>query len=200
MVKPVEWRAIIRIAEGRPRPEQLVERQRSMEYIAARQPEHLLEIEWGERLPADNARLESRRIALDRLDHEIGHLVAMIIPGACVGQSGSNMLAEEACDMRPSGRERLIEGRRNDHLDDRLAAPTPHARVAKSAIHVCEARRKDDAGRMMILHLLAGSGGKAGKLGERNVHAKGAGAAAPGAHTPQKARIESARRHKSRVE
>src|SRR3974390_2754840 len=124
-----------------------------MEYIAARQPEHLLEIKRREHLPADDARLESRRIALDRLDYEIGYLFAMTIPRACVGQSGSNVLAEETCDMRTVWRQRVVEGRRNDHLDDRLAAPAQHARVAKSAIHVCEARRKDDAGRMMILHL-----------------------------------------------
>jgi hypothetical protein len=43
------------VAEHRPRREQLVERERAMEDVAADEPEFALEIERAERAPAENA-------------------------------------------------------------------------------------------------------------------------------------------------
>src|SRR6516162_5578303 len=57
-------RAVIRIAQGRPCPEQLIERERAVEDVAAGEAEDLLQVERRERGAGDDARLESRRIAL----------------------------------------------------------------------------------------------------------------------------------------
>src|SRR5262249_23117771 len=80
VIKPFERRAVIGIAQSGTRPEQLVKRQSAVKYIASGQPEDLLEIERSQSLPADDARLEPRRIVLDRLDHEIGDTFPIIVP------------------------------------------------------------------------------------------------------------------------
>ncbi len=113
-------------------------------------PNTCSKIERAQGLATDHARLESRRIALDRFDHQVGYLLTMIVPRAAVRQLRSDMLAEQACNVRPARRQRFVQSRRNDQLDDRLAAPSVHSRVAKGAIHVGETGRKDDAGGVMI--------------------------------------------------
>src|SRR5436190_14334355 len=80
VIEPLQRRAVVGVSERWSCPEQLVETQCAMEYVAARQPEHLFEIERGQGLAAKNAPLESRREALDRLDHQIGYPFAMIVP------------------------------------------------------------------------------------------------------------------------
>src|SRR5206468_10907757 len=115
--------AVVRMAEHRSRPEQLIERERAVEDVAADEAERLLEIERAQRLATNHARLEASRVALDRVDHQVGDLLAMRVPGAAVRQLRRDVLAEQACDMRALGGERVVEGRGDQHLDDRLAAP-----------------------------------------------------------------------------
>ena len=50
-------------------------------------------------LPADDARLEPRGIALDGVHHQIGHAVTMVVPRFSVGQFRRHVLAEQACDV-----------------------------------------------------------------------------------------------------
>src|SRR5216683_621275 len=81
MVEALQGSAIVRVAEHRPRREQLVQRQRAMKNIAAEQAELALEIERRQNLPADHACREARRIFIHGRDHEIGDLLAMVVPG-----------------------------------------------------------------------------------------------------------------------
>src|SRR6266568_492858 len=110
------------MAEQRAGPEQLIERKRAVEDVAADEPEGLLQVEWAQRLTADDARLEARSVALHRVDHQVGHLLAMIAPGAAVGELRRDVLAEQARHMRALGGEAVVEGGGDQHLDDRLAA------------------------------------------------------------------------------
>src|SRR5262245_9679875 len=50
MIEPFQRAAIIGVAERRAGPEQLIERERAMEDVAAGQAEHLLEVERAARL------------------------------------------------------------------------------------------------------------------------------------------------------
>src|SRR5215204_1977124 len=120
-VESLERAAIVGIAEHRTRPEQLVERQGAVKDVAAGQAEHLLEIERRQRLVAEHARLKPGSVAIDRIDHQIGHRVAMLIPGTAVRQFGGNVLAEQAGDVRAVRRQCVVEGRWDQHLDDGLA-------------------------------------------------------------------------------
>src|SRR5690348_5671414 len=72
--------AVISMAQHWPCREQLVERQRAVKNVAVWQPEGALEIERRKALPRNNAGLESRRIGLDRIDHQVGDRLAVLVP------------------------------------------------------------------------------------------------------------------------
>src|SRR5215471_13278403 len=57
MVEAGDGAAVVRVAQHRPRPEQLVKRQCAMEDVAADEPKRLLEVERAQRLAANDARL-----------------------------------------------------------------------------------------------------------------------------------------------
>ena len=143
--------AIVGIAEHRPRPEQLVERERAVEDVAAGEPEGLLEVERAQRLAADHARLEARRIAIDRVDHQVGHLVAMVVPGAAVRQFAARRAGRTGSPHgRPCG-ARLsssVEGISISMIGSRLQPCWRASRIG--AVHVGEARRHDDAGGVVV--------------------------------------------------
>src|SRR6266480_4534825 len=80
MVEPLQRPPIIGVAAHWPRREQLIERQRAVKNIAAEQPELALQIERREDLPAHDACRKTRRITIYRRDHEIGDLIAMVVP------------------------------------------------------------------------------------------------------------------------
>src|SRR4051794_30709118 len=80
VVKARNWSTVIGITEGRARPEQLIERERAMENVAANQPEYLLQVQGAEDLPVDDAALEPRRVAVDGVDHQIGNRLAAVVP------------------------------------------------------------------------------------------------------------------------
>src|SRR5262245_46703864 len=105
MVEAGHRAAVIGMAEQRAGPEQLIERQCAVEDVAADQTEGLLEIEWAQRLAADDARLESGSVAINRVDHQVCYLLAMLAPGAAVRELRRDVLAEEARHMRSLGGE-----------------------------------------------------------------------------------------------
>src|SRR2546423_2727519 len=84
MVEPLQRPAIIGMAEHRARREQLIERQRAMKNIAPNQPELALQIQRREDLPAHYTCRETRGILVDGRDHEIGDLLAMVVPRSAV--------------------------------------------------------------------------------------------------------------------
>ncbi len=75
-----------------------------------KQAELPLEIERGEHLPADHACRKARRVLVDGRDHEVGDLLAIIVPGFSVRQLRRDMLAEQARDMLAVRGQRVVEG------------------------------------------------------------------------------------------
>ena len=88
---------------------------------------------------------EGRRIAFDGRDHEVGDLLAMIVPGLSIRQFRRDMLAEQAGDMLSIRCQRVVERGGDQHLDHGLAAPAVFTRIEPGAVHVAKRRREDDA-------------------------------------------------------
>src|SRR5690606_9287681 len=87
--------------------------------------------------------------------------------------------AEETGHVAPRRRERVIERRWNQHLDDRASRPSLRARVEIGLLHVLQRRRNDNASGVMRRALSAWQAGEIRKLGQRNVHAERARGASP---------------------
>ena len=102
------------------------------------------------------------------------------------------MLAEQAGNVPPRGREAVIEGRGDQHLDDRLRRPALAAGIEVGSFHVAERRRDDDARGVMIGNCAARQAAKIGQLGQSDVHAEGTGTAA----VAFDAAAESGRQHR----
>ena len=105
--------------------------------------------------------------------HEIGHALAVRIPGFAVRQLRRHMLAEEACHMASGRRQAVIQGRWNHDFDDGLLGPAVAARIEISLLHIGERRRDDDSGCVMIARLR--QTGEPRQLRERHIHANGPG-------------------------
>ena len=106
-VETLQRTAIVAVAEDRPRREQLVERERAVEDVAADQAELALEIERRQHPATDDARGEIRRVAVHRRDHQVGDLVPRGVPRHAVGQRRIGMLAKQARDVLARRRERV---------------------------------------------------------------------------------------------
>src|SRR5262249_39308559 len=65
--------------------EQLVERKRAMEDVAIQEAKLAFEVEGRHDLASNHAGSETWRIAVDRGDHQIGNLLAMVIPRSAFG-------------------------------------------------------------------------------------------------------------------
>src|SRR5690606_30179013 len=107
----------------------LAEIQRAVEYVTAHEAESAFKVERREDLPGDDGCAEVRRIFRHRVDHHLGHLFTMIVPGRAIRQLGRGVLAEQARDMGPARRERLVQGGGNEKLDDGALRPAMRARV-----------------------------------------------------------------------
>jgi len=71
---------MVRLAQDGTGAEQLIQRQPPVKDIAAHQTESPLEVQRRQRHPSQNARLEARCPAIDRVDHQIGDGLAMVVP------------------------------------------------------------------------------------------------------------------------
>src|SRR5262249_11105484 len=78
--------AVIAVAEHRARREHLPEIERAVEDVAADKAEGALEVERREDLPPDHRTAEVRRVAVDRVDHQVGDRLAVVVPGRAVGE------------------------------------------------------------------------------------------------------------------
>src|SRR6266508_6056164 len=88
------------------------------------------------------------------------------------------MLAEQARYVLAWRRERRIDQRWDEHLDDGLARPAMLPRVEVSAFHIRERRADDDARTQM--RSVSRKTAELGQRGERDVYAKGRGRTAIG--------------------
>ena len=131
-----------------------------MEDVAVDHAEALLEIERRQHLAGDHRRFEVRRMPRHRVDDEIGEglLLARVGPAAAIGQMRRHVLHEQARDVLARGRQRRIERRGDQHLDDRLARPAGHARIEIGALQIVERRPDDDAGAVVVLRVRARAG------------------------------------------
>ena len=114
------------MAEHGPRREQLIQGKRAVEDVAADEPELALEIERAERTSAEHARLEVRRDAIDRVDHEVGYFVSRVVPRSSrhdLRQIRMRVLAEEARDVHSRRCEAVVDDRGHQHFDDRSLRP-----------------------------------------------------------------------------
>jgi hypothetical protein len=130
--------------------------------------------------------LEVRRVAVDGIDHQVGHVFAVLVPARPIGQLRRHVLAEQAGHVLAGRRQGRVQGRRNQDLDDRFARPAVRPRVVVGALHVLQAGRDDDAAAVVLGRLLAGQAAEVRQFGQGHVHAEGAGAAAPALHAAQK--------------
>ena len=105
------------------------------------------------------------------------------------------MLAEQRATCLPLGARRRVQGRWDQHLDDRLLGPAVHRRIEPGAVHVIEARRHDDAGGQMIALLRQHR--ELGQLRQRHVHSEGRAFALPAVHAARDVGVDSAVRHES---
>ena len=93
--------------------------------------------------------------------------------------AGRHVLAEQTRHMLPGRRQTVIQGGRNQHFHDGLLRPAAGLGIEIGLLHIGQARRDNDAGRVMIRRGLAGQAREVGQLGQGHVHAERAGAAAP---------------------
>src|SRR5258706_1005927 len=112
-IKPAYRRAVVGVAEHRPRREELVERERAVEDVPADQAEVALEVERREDFAGEYASLEVRRVTVHRVHHRVGCSVFHVVPALPVRQDRIEVLAEEARDVLSGRRETRIDGARD---------------------------------------------------------------------------------------
>ena len=117
---------------------------------AADQAEAALEVERRMDLPPEHRFREPGRVAVDRRNNCVGGRLALVLPASSRPEIVAKVLTEQRGDVPSLGRERRVERRGDQHLDDRLLRPAVHRRIQIRAMHVIEARRHDDAGRQMV--------------------------------------------------
>src|SRR3546814_16871155 len=95
-------------------------------------------------------------------------------PVATARKFGRELLAEEAGDMLARRGEAVVDGRGDQHLDDRRLRPAILFRVEKGAVHIVERRREDDPRLVMLARF--GEAGELRQLRQRAIHTEGAAA------------------------
>src|SRR3546814_1908467 len=98
----------------------------------------------------NDARAEAGGVVFDGVDDAVGGGFLFVIPVPPVRQFGRELLAEEARDMLPRRREAVVDGRGDQHLDDRRLRPAELLRVEEGAVHIVERRREDDPRLVML--------------------------------------------------
>src|SRR3989442_9121326 len=99
-VQPAHRRAVVGVAEHRPRRKELVEGRRAWKYFPADEAEVALEIERRQDPAGEDALLEIRGVAVDRFDDHVCRGLLLFVPAAAPGQDRVEVLAEETRDVR----------------------------------------------------------------------------------------------------
>src|SRR6266851_2600843 len=170
---------IVGITQHRSGRKQLVERERAMKDVPADEAELAFQVERREDLAGEDALLEIRGAAVDRLNDDICRGFLLFVPAVGPRQHGIEMLAEEARNVRTRWSEPGIDGGGDQHLDDGFTRKAFGTRIEIRALHVAERRCEDDPRTVVRLSVLARRAGKIRELGERDVHAERPRRAAP---------------------
>src|SRR5262245_27345165 len=83
-IKPGQCSAVVAVAQHRAGGIHLVQTHRAVEDVATDQPEGALKIERAHDLAAEHGRFEVWREAINGVDHQIGDLFAVEVPGLAV--------------------------------------------------------------------------------------------------------------------
>lgn len=75
----------------------------------------------------------------------LGGGIKTLIDGALQGRKLAGLSIERQRDVLARRREAVVNGRRNEHLDDRFLGPAVLLRVEKGLVHIIERRGDDDA-------------------------------------------------------
>jgi hypothetical protein len=118
-VEPADRAAVVAVAEDRAGGPQLVEGHVAVHDVAAGEVELALEALGAEHLAAEDRGAETRGVLLDGVDDGVGGRVFLGVPVAAVGQLRGELLAEQAGDVLARRGEAVVDGRGDQHLDDR---------------------------------------------------------------------------------
>ena len=175
LVEPLDGRAVVGMAEHGAGREELVQAESPVENVPADQAKFPFQVLGRVDLAAQNQVPEARRPMIHRVDHQVGHLFAMIIPIPAIGQFWRDMLAEQAGDVLPWRGEGVVQGRGDEHFDDGLARPAIAPRVEPGAVHIVQAGPDDDAGSEVVTRFRLA--GEAGQVPEGEIHPESTGPA-----------------------
>src|SRR5690349_12045396 len=123
-VQALERHSVIRRSNHRSSAEQLIETHLSVEDIAADQAKAALEVEWRMNLPAKHRLGEAGRVLIDRGNDGIGRFFPFVVPASAGAKVVTKVLTEERGDVLALRRQRRVQRRRDEHLDDRLLRPS----------------------------------------------------------------------------
>src|SRR3546814_9068487 len=112
---------------------QLVEAHIAVHDVAAGKPELAFEPLGRQPRLRDDAGAKTRRVLLDRVDDAIRRRFLLVVPVATARKFGRELLAEEAGDMLARRGEAVVDGRGDQHLDDRRLRSAILFRVEKGA-------------------------------------------------------------------
>src|SRR3981081_3173031 len=100
-VQPVEGSTVIGVTEQRPCRPELIQRERTVEDVAADEAEVALEVGGRQRAVCDQAGAEAGRVRLDHVENALHRFLLAQVPV----DLGRKMLAEQARDMCAPGRQ-----------------------------------------------------------------------------------------------
>src|SRR5215469_2183148 len=135
-IKSSNGHAVSGKSTNRARRKELIECHGAMEDIAIRQAKNALQIQRGQALSGDHARLETWRIRFDGIEHQIGHSLTMLVPGRAVRKLRAYMLTEEARHMRARRRQAIVDRRWDHQFNNRHPAPTICDAITVGLVHV----------------------------------------------------------------
>src|SRR3546814_3298143 len=107
----------------RARGTEMVEAHGSVDDNAADQAEHAFEPLGRQARLADDAGAKAGGLSFDGVEDRVGRRVFLIVPVPAIRQLGRELLAKEAGDMAARGREAIVDGGGDQHLDDRRLRP-----------------------------------------------------------------------------
>ena len=108
-IEPGNRHAVVGMAQHGAGAEQLIEGHLPVEDVAVDEAEAALQVERGEHLAGNHARLEIGRMGGDGVDHEVGKFLPGIVTAPVAEQTRRGVLHEQAGDMPARRRQRLIE-------------------------------------------------------------------------------------------
>ena len=132
-IKALDRRAVAGVAQNRARDPELIERHVAVHDVPAGQAKSALQVQGREDHSAQDRGLEVGRPVIDRVDDQVGGLIPRVVPRAPVGKPRRELLAEQAGHMLAGRGQAVVEGRWDQHLDDRFSRPADNLRSRHAA-------------------------------------------------------------------